>query len=204
MRRSGGLVARTGMFALVAGMLLTACGGGGDPKTTTTTTLASTTTSSTTTTTAPPVNTGPPTTCLVEQLTVTLIESIAGAGHQYATLVFTNTSNRACLMFGFIGMQLLTNNGVARLPTMVIRNEGVITTAEITLPPNGGQAFTTLHWTVVSAPGERQDAQCQPTPDTVQITPPNEGDFLLAPWALGFVCEMGRIDVNPMQLGAGG
>jgi hypothetical protein len=185
-------------------MLLTACGGGGDKKTTTTS--SSTTTSSTTTTTASPVSTTPPpvTTCLISQLSASLIDGTAGAGQRYATIVFTNNSNRPCLMFGFIGMQLLTNGGNAMLPTDVVRNEGVVPKAEITLPANGGQAFTTLHWSVVSGVGEPQDVQCQPTPDTVQITPPNEGDFLVQPWALGFVCQMGRIDVNPVQLGTGG
>ncbi len=203
MRRSRGLVAQAGMFALVAGMLLTACGGGGDSKTTTTTS-SPTTTSSTTTTTAPLAPTAPPpvTTCLISQLSASLIDGTAGAGQRYATLVFTNTSSRACLMFGYVGMQLLTNNGVAMLPTNVVRNEGVAK-AEITLPANGGQAFTTLHWSVVSGVGEPQDVQCQPTPDTVQITPPDEGDFLVQPWALGFVCQMGTIDVNPMRLGIG-
>ena len=202
MQRSRGLVARTAMIALVAGMLLTACGGGGDPKTATTTTSSSTTTSSTTTTTAAPVSTGPPTTCLISQLSATLIDGLAGAGQRYATLVFTNNTSRACTMFGYIGMQLLTNNGVAMLPTNVVRNQNV-PNAEITLPPAGGQAFTTLHWSVVSGVGERHDAQCQPTPDTVQITPPNEGDFLVQPWTFGFVCQMGKIDVDPMRLGTG-
>jgi hypothetical protein len=71
------------------------------------------------------------------------------------------------------------------------------------LAANGGQAYTTLHWTVVSGLGEPAGVQCQPTPDMVQITPPDEGDFLVAPWTLGFVCEQGRIDVNPMRPGAG-
>jgi hypothetical protein len=193
------------MFALAAGVLLAACGGGGGDSADTTTTSSSTTTSSTTSTTAAPVTTtGVPavTTCKVSQLSATLSEGDAGAGQRYANLVFTNNSTRACTMFGYIGMQLLTNNGTAMLPTDVVRNTGV-TKAEITLAAGGGQAFTTLHWSVIGGVGEPQDVQCEPTPDKVQITPPNEGDFLLQPWTLGFVCEMGRIDVNPMRVGAG-
>ncbi|MSO79127.1 MAG: DUF4232 domain-containing protein, partial [Acidimicrobiia bacterium] len=156
------------------------------------------------TTTAPPAPTAPPpvTTCLVSQLSASLSDGDAGAGQRYANLVFTNTSTRACTMFGYIGMQLLTNGGTAMLPTDVVRNTGV-TKAEITLTPSGGQGFTTLHWSVIAGVGEPEDVQCQPNPDTVQITPPNEGDFLVQPWALGFVCQLGQIDVNPMRLGAG-
>lgn len=203
MRRSDGLVAHTWMFALVAGVLLAACGGGGDSSSDTTTTSSSTTSS--TATTAPPVTTTATpavTTCQVEQLAATLSEGDAGAGQRYANLVFTNNGSRACTMFGYIGLGLLTNNGTAMLPTDVVRNTGV-TKAEITLAPGGGQAFTTLHWGVIGGAGEAQDVQCQPTPDKVQITPPNEGDFLVQPWTLGFVCEMGRIDVNPVRAGAG-
>ena len=204
MRGSGGFNARTWMFALAAVVALAACGGG-DEKSSSTTTTSSTTTSSTSITTAPPVTTtGVPaiTTCQIEQLAAALSEGDAGAGQRYANLVFTNNSNRACTMFGYIGMQLLTNNGTAMLPTDVVRNTGV-TKAEITLAAGGGQAFTTLHWSVIGGVGEPQDVQCEPTPDRVQITPPNEADFLVQPWTLGFVCEMGQIDVNPMRLGAG-
>jgi hypothetical protein len=206
MRRSKSLVARTGMFALVAGIVLAACGGGKDSSTTTTTSSSTTTSTSTTTTTVATAvtTTGTPvvTTCLIGQLSAALSDGGAGAGQRYANLVFTNNSSRACTMFGFIGMALLTNNGSANLPTNVVRNNNV-TKAEITLAANGGQAFTTLHWSVVSAAGEPQDVQCQPNPDRVQITPPNEGDFLLQPWTFGFVCGQGTIDVNPMRAGAG-
>ncbi len=207
MRGSGRLVTRTGMNALAAGELLSACGGGDDTPTTTTTSSTSTTTTTAapvTTTLAPAVTTtvAAVTTCQIEQISATLSASDAGAGQRYANLAFTNNSAKACTMFGYIGMQLLTNNGNAFLPTDIVRNENV-TKAEITLVPNGGQAYTTLHWSVVGGVGEPQDVQCQPTPDKVQITPPNEDDFLVQPWTLGFVCQMGKIDVNPVRAGAG-
>ncbi len=206
MRRSGRFVTRTWMIALAAGVLLSACGGGDDTPTTTTTSSTSTTT-----TTAPPATTlapvttttvAPITTCQIDQISAALSPGDAGAGQRYANLVFTNNSAKACTMFGYIGMQLLTNNGNDFLPTDIVRNANV-PKEEITLTPNGGQAYTTLHWGVIGGVGEPQDVQCQPTPDKVQITPPNEDDFLVQPWTLGFVCEQGQIDVNPMRLGAG-
>lgn len=170
----------------------------------TSTTTTSTTLAATTTTAAPvPVDPGAPTTCLVGQLTATLTALDAAAGNRYANLVFTNTSPVACTMFGFPGMQLLANGGSAQLPTLVERNEGAVPKNMLTLAAGGGQAFTRLHWSVVSALDEPQDAQCQPTPDNVQITPPDEGDYLTTPWTLGFVCDGGTIDVNAVQPGAG-
>lgn len=193
------------IVVLIMILIATFASGGGDDSNEATTSTTTSTTSSTTTTTAAPVVTtpGPPTTCLVSQLSAQLTALDAAAGQRYANLVFTNTSPKACTMRGFIGMQLLANGGTAQLPTNVERNEGVVPKNTITLAPSGGQAFTTLHWSVVSGPSEPADVQCQPTPDNVQLTPPDEGDYLTQPWTLGFVCGEGTIDVNPVQPGAG-
>ena len=204
MQRRGVWLTIGAVVVLIVVLLASFALGGGDDDETTSTTTTSTTLAPTTTTAAPVVsNPGPPTTCLVSQLTATLTELDAAAGQRYANLVFTNTSVNACTMLGFVWMQLLTNGGSAQLPTLVERNEGAVPKNVITLAANGGQAFTQLHWTVVSGPDEPQDVQCQPTPNFVQITPPDEGDYLTQPWTLGFVCNQGTIDVNAVQPGAG-
>lgn len=205
MGRRGWWITIGAIVALIVILIVTfAAGGGNDEEDETATTTTSTSAPTTTTTAAPVVTTaGAPTTCRVSQLTAQLTELDAGAGQRYANLVFTNTSATPCTMFGFPGMQLLANGGTAMLPTNVVRNEGVVPKNTLTLNANGGQAFTRLHWGTVAGPSEPADVQCQPTPDTVQITPPDEGDSLTVPWTLGFVCEQGTIDVNPVQPGAG-
>lgn len=192
------------VLAIVFGVALAACGGNSSDETTTT---SSTTTSSSTTTTPPP--TAPPSTqatvpnitCRVGQLDASLTNPDAGAGQRYVTLIFTNHSTSPCTMLGYIGLQLVGMSG--SLPTSVTRNNNPgFPKVVITIAP-GSQAFTVLHWAGIPAPDEPQGGQCEPTPQQVRITPPNETNFLLESWTFGEVCYHGTIDVNAMKLGSG-
>lgn len=191
------------LLAILVSVALAACGGSDGSgkrkkRSTTTTTTSSTTTSSTPTTTT--TTTAPDTTCKTSNLAAKLNEGSPGAGQRYATLVFTNNGGQPCTMVGFIGMQLRGSGG-STLPTNVVRNADV-PTMTVTLAPNES-AFTMLHWGIVAGAGEPNDAPCQPTPTQVEITPPNETDFLVQPWTFGEVCQQGMIDVDTMQPGTG-
>lgn len=193
------------VLAILVSIALAACGGdsgSGKRKKRSTTTTSSTTTSSSTTssTTSTTTTTAPDTTCQVSQLAAQLTEGSPGAGQRYATLVFTNNGGQPCTMLGFIGMQLRGMGG-ATLPTNVVRNSSV-PSSTVTLAP-GAKAFTVLHWGAVASGNEPTNGPCQPTPNQVQITPPNNTSFLVQPWTFGEVCQQGQIDVNAMQAGTG-
>jgi hypothetical protein len=182
---------------LIAAVALAACSGGGSGTNKHRTTT--TTTSSSTTTTAAPTTTGVgSSTCLVGQLAVTLTPGSPGAGQRYATVTFTNNGTRACTMFGYIGMQLL-GAGSSPIPTNVVRDTDQPKTT-VTLAP-GGKSFTTLHWAGIPVGSEGNP--CEPVPQQVQITPPNETHFLVAPWTQDSVCGHGTIDTEPVRPGAG-
>jgi hypothetical protein len=136
----------------------------------------------------------------VSQLAAQLTQGSPGAGQRYATIVFTNNSPQPCTMFGYIGMQLLGAND-ATIPTNVVRSPGNPTT--VTLAANGGQSSTTLQWGAINGQGDNQDGPCQPTPEQVEITPPNDTTHLVQPWTFGPVCEQGTINTTPVVAGAG-
>jgi hypothetical protein len=192
-----------GLAAVVLVLIVVLVAGGGDSdeqSTDTTTTSTSTTSTSTTTTTAPPVTTTtkPDTTCQTGQLSAQLTNPDAGAGQRYLTLVYTNNSAKDCTMFGFPGLQLV---GSGNPPTNVVRNP--LPKTLVTLPANGGHAYTVLHWGAVPGSGDSMSGDCQPDPSQVKLTSPNATSSLTQPWTYGPVCEMGTIDVNPMSSGTG-
>ena len=104
-------------------------------------------------------------------------------------------------MFGYIGLQLVGANNQP-IPTKVVRDTDQPKKL-VTLVPGGGQAFTTLHWTAIPGPGEPTNGPCEPTPQQVKITPPNETHFFTQPWTLDAVCGQGTIDTEPVRPGNG-
>jgi hypothetical protein len=108
-----------------------------------------------------------------------------------STVLVTNNGPEACTMFGYIGMQLL-GPGNSRIPTNVVRDPSDPKTL-VTLPPGGGQAFTTIQWGVVPSGNEPQNGPCQPNPSNVPVYSPNGTGPLVQPWPNGPVCQQGQI-----------
>lgn len=121
----------------------------------------------------------------------------AGAGNRYVRLILTN-SGAPCRTQGYVGMQLLGTGGQA-VPTNVVRDQSVA--AQAVTVPSGGQTSALLHWGAIPAGNEPQSGPCEPVPQRVEVTPPNEFQFTVAPWTFGSVCEQGRIDTQPLQAG---
>jgi Protein of unknown function (DUF4232) len=134
--------------------------------------------------------------CQTGQLQVSLVGPDAGAGQRYVTLVLTNAGG-TCQTVGYVGLQLLGPGGVA-IPTDVARVAGPV--ASVTLPP-GGQASTPLHWAGIPLSDEAQTGPCEPMPAQVEVTPPNQTQFLTAAWSFDPVCGHGHIDVQPLVAG---
>jgi hypothetical protein len=155
---------------------------------------ASTSTTSGTTTPSAPAG---PARCHTAQLRASFGSVGAGAGQRYVRLILTN-SGTACQSIGYVGMQLLGSGGQA-LPTNVVRDTSrPVSTVSLAA---GGQMSSLLHWGAIAAADEPQNGPCEPTPQQVEVTPPNEVQFVVAPWAAGPVCEHGRIDAGPLQAG---
>ena len=133
--------------------------------------------------------------CHTSQLSVSFRPGSPGAGQRYATLVLTNHTRTTCRVEGYVGMQLLDAMRHP-LPTKVVRNS-TQPPGRVVLRP-GQSASSALHWTVVNGPGEPPSHQCEPTPHYVEVTPPNEKDFLLTDWDGGYVCLHGQIGTGPL------
>lgn len=63
----------------------------------------------------------------------------------------------------------------------------------VTVRPRG-TVSSQLQWSVVPGAGDATSGQCQPTPATLQVIPPDETTALSVPWSGGPVCQAGTID----------
>jgi hypothetical protein len=145
---------------------------------------------------APPPEVGAPagaasTRCHTAELTGSLRSPGAAAGNRYLVLVLTNSSTRACTLYGYGGIQLADAHRRG-LPTAQ-RRDPSHPPSTIRLEP-GISASTALHWTVVPGAGESQTGQCEPTPAMLLVIPPDETTQLAVPWRYGVVCGHGTID----------
>lgn len=185
-----------GIAVVLAGSLLAACGGG-----TSVSSKATTTSSTTSTTTGAPTTTGGGSgsaACATSQLSVSFGMVGAGAGNRQVQVILTNHGAVACSMIGYVGMRLL-GPGNQAIPTNVVR-DGPGTPSTVVVAP-GAPASGSLHWGAIAGTGESQTGPCEATPQQVEVTPPNQVQPLTVGWSFGPVCEQGRIDAGPLQLG---
>ena len=168
--------------ALAGAGLLSACGSGGG-----------TASPSHTATTVPRRSRAQAPACHAAQLRASLQMPDAGAGQRYVTVVLADTGG-LCQIGGYVGLQLLGAGGVP-IPTLVSRNAGPL--VSVTLQP-GEKASAPLHWAGIPLSDEAQSGPCEPQPAQVQITPPDQTQFVTTAWTLDPVCGHGRIDVPPL------
>ncbi|TYP88988.1 DUF4232 domain-containing protein [Blastococcus xanthinilyticus] len=128
--------------------------------------------------------------CSTSALTAGLTSGAAGAGQRSATLTLTNVSGSACRVEGYGGVGLLDGSG-RPLPTDQVR---VPTPAPglVTVAP-GAAVVSQLQWSVVPGDGDAASGECQPSPATLTVIPPDETDAVTVAWSLGPVCEGGTI-----------
>jgi hypothetical protein len=131
--------------------------------------------------------------CHTSELTGSLGPETAGAGQRYATLVLRNTGGRPCTVHGFGGLGLAGTGG-SILKTNQVRSGGPAAT--VRLGP-GATVRSDLHWGSVNGPGDPPTGDCQPTPTTLRVIPPDETDALAVAWTFGPVCEGGTIEQRP-------
>lgn len=134
--------------------------------------------------------------CHTSMLDAGLRAGHPGAGQRYADLTLTNSSDRACRIHGYPGLQLVGANS-APLPTDVVRNTERAAHTAVLAP--GESASATLHWGVVPTGDESTTGPCQPDPQRLRVIPPDETDSLSAEWPFGPVCADGRIRVTAFE-----
>ncbi|RSM60031.1 DUF4232 domain-containing protein [Kibdelosporangium aridum] len=189
-----------GMAVLAAGTLA-ACGGGsttGQPPQTVTVTQTPTQPS-----TAPEhTSTGPErpesvarssqvARCGPTVLKGEIVSGDAAAGNRYAKLSVTNTSSKACTLYGYGGLQLTDANGHA-MPTKLTRKPDPAPSL-VTLEP-GQKAYKNLHWGAVPDGTESTTGPCEPESKGATVIPPDETQPFTVKFDFGSVCQHGSID----------
>lgn len=137
--------------------------------------------------------------CHTSQLSPSFVQADGAAGHTFETFRLTNQSAAACTLYGFVGMQMLDARG-RPLPTKVVRNGGMFSNQpgpSAFVLPAGAAATFMIVWTDVLVGNE---TSC-PAAAQLEITPPDETDFLLLPVdRFGLApCGGGTIDVTPVR-----
>jgi hypothetical protein len=135
--------------------------------------------------------------CDTNMLSAGMSQVNAGAGHGYASLVLTNTSNTTCRILGYPSLQLET----ASYQPIIGESRGTGTPLWVTVAPRR-QAYSYMQWARIPFPGENPN-QCEPVPSVLAITLPGETTMLHITWTGGSVCNYGEIDVSPFQAGNG-
>lgn len=143
-----------------------------------------------------------PATCQPWQLSLTPAGGSAATGHRKDIFAFQNTSQIACTLYGYPGMQMYDATG-SDLPTTVIRGGAFefrdVTPQTVMLAP-GGQASFALGFSVI--PSGDQTKQSCPDSSRLLVTPPN--DYT----QLGIAATLnpcgGIIHVSPVVAGIAG
>lgn len=131
--------------------------------TTSTTGGSSTPTATPTKTPKPPVSNG----CATGQLTITVERASGAAGHQFANILFKNTSSAKCSLTGFPGVVLLL--GGARLGQPATRSAKQF--APVQLVPGAGAAATLTNDSTCNADNS----------ESVQVIVPNRTEKVVLP-----------------------
>jgi hypothetical protein len=124
------------------------------------------------------------------------------AGTFLGQVVFRNISEQTCTLFGYPGLQRLDASR-APLPTEVIRLPEKPSSL-VTLAPQEQASFG---YSYCSGCGTSTDDQgtCTPVPSAfVEVTPPDERDFIVVPSTIASCDVNGRIKVSALAPGKTG
>jgi hypothetical protein len=148
-----------------------------------------------------PTSAAVPPRCGTGQLHLVVAPAPNAAGHIGLLLMFTNTSNTVCSMFGYPGVSFLTSAGV-QINDGAQRSAALGAPSLVALPP-GGRAHANL--LLVNVANYVGNPNCQPTLSArVRVYPPDETTALFASSAQQ-ICEVSSTGVPvvyPVQTGA--
>ncbi|EDY42921.2 DUF4232 domain-containing protein [Streptomyces sp. SPB074] len=135
--------------------------------------------------------------CHTSELSARVGENHPGAGQEGFALVLTNTSSRTCTVYGYPGLAFVNSAG-EQVSVDPQRAPG--TKERVSLAP-GKSA-----WSPLTFSDPRITGVTTVTPDSVRLTPPDERDYLKAPWKGGPVSNTGKASVprvGPFTAGTG-
>ncbi|MHB8465473.1 MAG: DUF4232 domain-containing protein [Acidimicrobiales bacterium] len=143
--------------------------------------------------------TGPPR-CHTSQLAATDENHQGAAGTLHGDIVLQNTSAQRCTLYGFVGVQRLDASRHA-MTTHVARDPSPAPLL-VTLDPNQKAAAGYAYCDVF---GSTPDAPQAPQPSTyLEVTPPDETDFLVISSAIAPCDAAGTIRMTALQAGGSG
>ena len=117
-------------------------------------------------------------------------------------LTLTNHSSRTCTVYGYVGLQLVDANRhflpttVKRATSMPFRDHGP---TSISLTP-GQDAQAGIGYSDIPYGNESNATQCPPA-RYLEVTPPDEKDYLFIDAHGIQPCEHGALSVTALQLG---
>lgn len=177
--------------------MISACGArqnaGSQPTLTTSSATTTTTTSVPPSTEADSATSNQDNRCTADLLAGLVEPMDAPAGQRSIVLVVKNTSKLTCTLSGFGGIEMLTATKQP-IPTNAQRTLEPVPSL-ITLNP-GSEAGKLLQWTVVATGDEPTTGPCQPSAAYINVLPPDETTPFEVNYALGSVCNKGRIDTS--------
>ena len=127
---------------------------------------------------------------------------MGAGGNDGAVLTLTNQSSRTCTVFGYVGLRLVDANRrflpttVQRRGSMFFRDHGP---KSISLTP-GQSAQAGIGYGDNYGGTEPYATQC-PSVRYLEVTPPDEKDYLFIDADGIRPCEHGTLDVTALQLG---
>ena len=138
--------------------------------------------------------------CTLDHLDVAVKHVGGAAGHSADVLVFTNTGNQVCRLFGYPGVAALDPGGnqavqAARSPNGYMG--GVHSGAKAAFLSKGESAAAVLEWVNFTPPDG--SVPC-PTYAGLLVTPPNETHSIKLTWTGG--CS--GLQIHPVVLGVTG
>jgi hypothetical protein len=180
---------------LAGALVLAACSSGADPGPSVASATASAAPTSVPTTDTARTGTGK---CLLADLQATTGRTTGEAGQRHTTIVWTNTSQKACTMTGFGGVDLTGPDDPPFGPTYSLPRSAE-TAAPVRLAP-GAAAHTVITWLPPQDGGGW-------TPTGMLVTPPDETRSAELPWPGGAVQRQDGAThpgtfIGPVQVGA--
>jgi Domain of unknown function (DUF4232) len=139
--------------------------------------------------------------CTLDHLSVTGKPSSAAAGHQSKVLVFTNTGNTVCRLFGYPGVAALdaSGNQIAQATRTLSGYMGGIPSGKTAEPTflSKGESASAIVETLGFNAGD--GSACTPYAG-ILVTPPNETHSIKLAWDGG--CS--ALQIHPVVLGTTG
>lgn len=133
--------------------------------------------------------------CHTSQLAATDDGSQGAGGSFYGSVTLRNTSTTTCTLYGYPGLQRLTSTK-KMLPTLVLRTGKSPSVLSL-----GPQQQASFGYSYVESPPDT--GRCPPAAGQVEVTPPDEADFLLIRSAMAPCDAEGTVRVTAVRAGKG-